>query len=107
LKRVRRGAAAESPLQKRRFVAIAEPRVGPSLGGLSTDNFMLRHPEVARSFLWLLLPLQISNAGRGTLNLDSPKNRLLFKHFSHFFRALSEPFLKFANQLVIFAFGVG
>jgi hypothetical protein len=59
------------------------------------------------SFLWLLLPLQISNAGRGTLNLDSPKNRLLFKHFSHFFRALSEPFLKFANQLVIFAFGVG
>ena len=45
--------------------------------------------------------------GAGTLNLDSPKNRLLFKHFSHFFRALSEPFLKFANQLVIFAFGLG
>src|SRR6516162_2006271 len=68
---------------------------------------MLRCPEVARPFLWLLLPLQITNARSRNAEPRFGKDRLLFKHLSHFFRALSELFLKFANQLVIFAFGVG
>src|ERR1700751_2697152 len=35
------------------------------------------------------------------------KERLLFKHFSHFLRAPSQLFLKFANQLIILALCVG
>jgi hypothetical protein len=39
--------------------------------------------------------------GAGTLSpFQFSKYRLLFKHFSHFLRALSELFLKLANQLV-------
>ena len=59
---------AESPLQKRSFVAMADP---------SLDE----PPE-----------------------LQFGRDRLFFKRFSHFLRALSELFLKFANQLVILAF---
>ena len=36
--------------------------------------------------------------------LWAPPDRLFFKRFPHVFRALSELFLKFANQLVILAF---
>jgi hypothetical protein len=69
----------------------------------STDNFLLRH----RLFISLAFA-SVANqqCGAGTLNLNSAPTGLLFKHFSHFFRALSELFLKFAHQLVILAFCV-
>lgn len=53
------------------------------------------------------LPFQQRRSAGSLSPVQFCKDRLLFKHFSHFFRALSELFLKFANQLVILAFCVG
>jgi hypothetical protein len=43
----------------------------------------------------------------GILKRTSQPVLLVFQHLAHFLCTLSELFLKFANQLVIFAFGVG
>jgi hypothetical protein len=66
------------------------------------SNRVLRQSKVA-SFFWLLLLLQSTMPGAGT-RASIRQDRLLFEHFSHFFRTLSELFLKLANQLVILAF---
>ena len=67
----------------------------------STDNFVLTGSPV--HFFGSLL-FQIRNVRNGNAEPRFGKDRLLFKHLSHFFRALSQLFLKFANQLVILAF---
>ena len=79
---------------------VGEPVVAYSIGHLPASR--------GRLFISLtLLLLQISNARSRNAEAQCGKERLLFKHFSHFLRALSQLFLKFANQLVILAFSVG